>query len=499
MFFSQPMEVKREILVNLLEDSRRGRGKFIEKRYGLSRSERWEVQHRMWEAVQMQPLGRPRSAVATAERVPCAHCAELKARLSAVEQERAEAEMRGRRRLALQAAVLPNSIGSIVLLEEAAFGNARGRETIRTQIHQACERAASINAEIPWAEYIDRLAADEVFANKMPILVTVEPRSMAVPALQRGPDRTAETWRKVLEKFPLLSVVSSDQGPGLLAAVAVLALLSQGDPLHTFQDLDGCLGKLEREAYQRIREEYRAKAALEKAKRLDRPSKRLHGRYQEACRVAMKAIRRFDRAFPARGLIQGAIALFDERGRWLSYARSAERIQQGLSLLDAVEAPRRKSVARACDPVRLLNFKAVLEAALECDESLGGLSAEDVIEVAQATTGPCPSEPLAALRWTLLQTLDRRLAAQCPTWPLQRQRILDELVLPFRSSSWVESVNSRLRVDQQVLKHLHGVLALWALWHNATPFRGGKRQGKSPLEILGIPMPSGTWLDWVDP
>lgn len=47
-------------------------------------------------------------------------------------------------------------------------------------------------------------------------------------------------------------------------------------------------------------------------------------------------------------------------------------------------------------------------------------------------------------------------------------------------------------------KHLNGkLLALFALVHNATPFRDGKRRGKTPLSILGISTASGTWMDWV--
>ncbi len=46
---------------------------------------------------------------------------------------------------------------------------------------------------LPWAEKIRRAARkrappDELFAGKTPILNCVEPRSMAVPLLQRGPD-----------------------------------------------------------------------------------------------------------------------------------------------------------------------------------------------------------------------------------------------------------------------------------------------------------------------
>jgi len=191
---------------------------------------------------------------------------------------------------------------------------------------------------------------------------------------------------------------------------------------------------------------------------------------------------------------------FDSKGRWVSLSASTDLIREGLSILSEVEAPYRRKVANAFDPDRILTFKAVIEAPTEFDTGLPSLDPEDLINVAIDLTRPRPTDPEAELAWMLARLLDQRLTVACPTWPGHRARIQDDIEHLFRSSSWSEAINSRIRVAQHVLEHLGGnFLALLALVHNATPFRGGKRKGKTPLSILGIETPQGTWLDWVRP
>ncbi len=501
MFFGQTIDWKREVAVNLLGHGGYGREKFLEERYSLSRSEFWDVRQRILEALGPLPSGRPRQLLGEDSTGPCAGCQEKEARIQALVAGHAAERERGSRRLTVQAAVLPCSLSGIGLLQEAAFGDSPSAETLRTRIVAASERAATVMESLPWAEKIRQLAADELFAGNTPILGCVEPRSMAVPVLQRGPDRTGETWQKVFAKFPNLSEVASDQGTGILAAVLARGLLSVGEPFHALVDLSKCLAKLESEAYRRIADEYDARKVLEERKSLELGAKRAAQHYRKARQTAAKAIARFDRARRARPLLRNAIEPFDAEGKWLSYEKSAEMIGEGLAILREVEAPHRKRVARAFDPDRILTFKAIIEAPIDCEEDLPScLSVEDFIDVAMMAKRPCPTESLAAVRWGILRTLDAALEREHPAWPQHRARIQDAVENLFRGSSWAESINSRIRVDQQVLKHLgNKFLALLALAHNATPFRGGKRRGKSPLQILEIPLPAESWIDCVLP
>lgn len=501
MFFSRAIDWKREVAVNLLGHQTYGRDKFLGERYALGRSEIWDVRQRLCEALEPQPSGRPRQPQVAHSTGPCAACQEKEARIATILAEHSAERERGSRRLTIQAAVLPNSAESIVLLQKAAFGVSPSAETIRTRIVAASERAVAVMESIPWAEVIRQLAADELFAGRTPILGCVEPRSMAVPVLQRGPDRSGETWKKVFARFPNLSQVASDQGTGILAGGAALGLLMQGDPFHSLTELGKCITRIETEAYRRIAEEYKTRAILEEQQRLGRGTKRATQHYRKARQLAAKAIDRFDRACKARPLLEDALDPFDGQGRWLSFAASAEMISEGLAILQDIEAPHRKKIANAFNSDRMLTFKAVIEVQIECAEDRPScLSMEELIETAWTATRPCPSDPMAAVRWGVAQALDRALARECPSWLAHRARIQDALQNLFRGSSWAESINSRIRVDQQVVRHLgNKFLALLALAHNATPFRGGKRRGNSPLEILGIALPAESWIDCVLP
>ena len=45
-------------------------------------------------------------------------------------------------------------------------------------------------------------ACDEIFFHQQPILTVVEPDSMAIGAIEKMGDRTAESWQAVLSHFP---------------------------------------------------------------------------------------------------------------------------------------------------------------------------------------------------------------------------------------------------------------------------------------------------------
>lgn len=500
MFINQPMPWKQEVVVNLLGPTQYGRGTFLENHFHLSHSEAWEYRRRVLAAMEPRPLGRPGKTASSQCTEPCSRCKEKDAELAALRDRHAAEERKRREHLILQAAVLPVSTESIPTLEAAAFGSESSPETVRTFIGRAGVRARQLMESFPWEEKIRQLAVDELFAGKTPILNGVEPRSMAVPFLQCGPDRTGDTWTEVLKPFPNLEEVASDQGTGILAALRTLQVASQGDIWHANQELKRCLGALERDACRGMREEYAAQRDLERRVRQGRRTKRAERRYRKARTQTAKAIDRFDRAYAAKPLLEQAVAPFDNQGHWLSAGVSQGLIEDAMGILQKLEAPYRRKVANAFDPARILTFKVLLESSLLVSPTQSVLSPEARIDLVANLARPRPAEPIAELPWMLSRVVEQKIAADFSSWPQERERIQDRLEHLFRGSSWSESFNSIVRVAQQVKKHLgENFLWLLALAHNATPFRGGKRRGKSPLEILGITTPPGTWLDWVRP
>ena len=58
-------------------------------------------------------------------------------------------------------------------------------------------------------------ACDEIFFHQQPILTVVEPETMAIGAIEKMGNRTANSWQAVLSHFPKLRYVISDLARGL--------------------------------------------------------------------------------------------------------------------------------------------------------------------------------------------------------------------------------------------------------------------------------------------
>src|SRR4029453_4550190 len=63
------------------------------------------------------------------------------------------------------------------------------------------------------------LCLDEIFLHRAPVLMAIEPNSMAWMAGQRGPDRSGESWHEVITHWPCLEHVIADGGQGLARGV----------------------------------------------------------------------------------------------------------------------------------------------------------------------------------------------------------------------------------------------------------------------------------------
>lgn len=97
-------------------------------------------------------------------------------------------------------------------------------------------------------------------------------------------------------------------------------------------------------------------------------------------------------------------------------------------------------------------------------------------------------------------SLDACLLAS-PALQESAQQLSDILDAASRTTSLIESINGLLK---QFLHNrrsfpdtdsLQNYLNLFVLWHNMRVYQRGKRQGQSPYQRAGIPLPSSDWLD----
>jgi hypothetical protein len=123
------------------------------------------------------------------------------------------------RELASAGSAMGLSLSQIVVLLAIVLPRRRvpSRATVGRWVQQSAQQSRGI------LEVLDRacqrlvlvVCLDEIFFHREPILMGVEPRSWAWLAGQRGPDRSGESWCRIIEKWPHLEHVIADGGQGL--------------------------------------------------------------------------------------------------------------------------------------------------------------------------------------------------------------------------------------------------------------------------------------------
>src|SRR5437667_9594568 len=95
------------------------------------------------------------------------------------------------------------------------------RATVGRWVAPASHRAGGILAVVDRVcqAWVLTLCLEEIFFHQEPVLVAVEPPSMAWVAGQRGPDRTGDSWSQVLRQWPGVARVVRDAGTGLARGV----------------------------------------------------------------------------------------------------------------------------------------------------------------------------------------------------------------------------------------------------------------------------------------
>jgi hypothetical protein len=176
------------------------------------------------------------------------------------------------------------------------------------------------------------LSLDEIFLHREPVLMAIEPNSMAWMAGQRGPDRSGESWREVITHWPCLEHVIAAGGQGLERGVklANAARCAQGeasetgssqamtmglDVFHTQRELERVLQRQWKQAERQLDTASQADAKVKRYQRQGRDPREVSG---VAGRAWRKAEALFDQAVNAEKAVHqiaAALSWFDARGR----------------------------------------------------------------------------------------------------------------------------------------------------------------------------------------
>ena len=345
-------------------------------------------------------------------------------------------------------------------------------------------------------------ACDEIFFHQQPILTVVEPDSMAIGAIEKMGNRTAESWQAVLSHFPKLRYVVSDLARGLIKGVQLSGnLLHQGEMFHFFRDVGRTTQRLERHLQRLLKEE------------TDAWDKWCAGRiYTPTLENTLAKINTFlaqmEQYYQTIERLSLAFWPIMDNGRLLTE-------KQAKLILTEVRS-RLSSLVDAFGLADLI--KQVRNAQTHCLSYIREISRKlGQLVATLPDTLPIPKSHLLRLAiedvclryafWQGARVHDEYLQLWETLWPLGDylatfgsllRQVEKILYTPKRASSLVESVNSKLRTVQYIKKQVsQEYLWLLALKHNLEPFAHGKRQGHSPFELLGIDLGTNDWVDLV--
>jgi hypothetical protein len=345
---------------------------------------------------------------------------------------------------------------------------------------------------------------DEIFFHGKPVLVGVEPHSMAWVLGEHAADRSGSTWNEALKGFDALEQAVVDGGRGLQRGLTDFqaqrkiagnstTLEVSLDVFHTKQEAQRVLRKLWNRVESRWARAEEADRQVERAWRNGGDRRGFGGAAARAWKNVERLMERYDRMERAWKRIETAFELFRPDGRLNDRAWAAGEIAAAVKDLDGAEWGK---LRRALADRRSLAFLDRMHRQLTAAEPRAELR-EALVRRWWLRRQPVvvPADAPGGGRWlaaALVQTeYCRKLEAN---WEESYRRVAAVLRQTVRASSAVECMNSVLRMHQGRHRTVtQPMLDLKRLYWNCRPFRSGKRQARCPYELLGLSLPTTDW------
>jgi len=469
---------------------------------GCSRTAAYEHAHRVQQAVTELHDGQPARAQLLHENAQLR--AENRQLWAALETALDFPEPQQRRFVATAAALglsLQQTLVLLAIVLPAAC--CPSRATLGRWVQQAAAQAGRLLGVLDRAcrGLVRTLCLDEIFCRRLPLLIAVEPHSMAWLVGQRGPDRTGESWCQALAPWSQLTYAVVDGGSGLRRGLELVqqhwqqeAPLLPAVPLET--NLDNF--HIQQEGQRALRLEWQAaerlwlaaEAADREVAQAGRQGRKKSGPVKRARWAWVKAERAFtqaERRERAWRRAAAALELFRPDGRLNDRAWASAEIAAAVAELPG---ERWAKACRMLQDARALTFldrvaRGVAEAEPRAEVR------EAVVEwwrLQQRGGGPRRPGPAAVLAGVVQAQVCRQLA---PDWQASAARVGRVLGQAVRASSVVECMNSVVRMHQARHRSLTQPLLDWKrLYWNCRSFAEGKRRDHCPYEHLGLRLPT---------
>jgi hypothetical protein len=447
---------------------------------------------------------------------PCARCQQLlddnrqlQKQLQLCQQRLDQVIDLGPRRqgqLAVLLAALGISLNQMLRIFVFLLGTNRvpGRSSLGRWVRQAEQQAGQILRVLdehsrPLAR---SLCPDEIFFHRQPVLVGVEPASMAVLLCQRTADRQGETWAQALGPFVNLEAVCSDAGTGIAKGLRLFqeqrlcqrrqASLVEPVPLdisldvfHTEQEAQRVLGRLWRGVEKIWHQAEAASAQVEKDKRQWYDARGSAALARAAWTKAFAAMARYERQEACWRRAKAALAVWRADGQLNDRRWATAEIAAACGGLPGTLWQKVRNLLQDKRSLAFLDRLQRLLSEAVPDEVLRGA----LVRLWSLEHRPVAGSDGGRLGACVLQRL--LCARLCADWCVLYEVVGRVLRGVVRSSSVVEGVNSVLRMHQGRHRSLsQGLLDLKRLYWNCRTFASGRRHGRCPYELLGVLLPT---------
>lgn len=356
--------------------------------------------------------------------------------------------------------------------------------------------------------------SDELFAKGRPILVTVEPQSSALLCVELSDTRQWEDWKQHWEclednGYHAIYLVS-DGGQALSKAQkeTLKEIFRQPDTYHAVAHrLGGYVKRLEREANTAIDRE----DSWQRKLRLASTATERKTCRQKCTKAQKKAAKKIDRyedyAYLYRCLVE-ELRLFDETGQLRNRQESEGNMAAALELLDSLGVG---YISDAVQKVRrvLPDLLTYFEVAQSVVAQLDALPLEQetlrTLCVAwqwrknqiKAKTSKARQYCAASEQFYLEVAADDLHELVDGDYKYLKEEVYRKLDQIVQSSSLVECLNSIIRPYLNTSRNhvTQELLNLVMFYHNHRRYKDGKRQGKTPMELLSGKSQEKDWLD----
>ena len=345
-------------------------------------------------------------------------------------------------------------------------------------------------------------ASDEIFSNRTPILVTVEPVSSAILRMELADARKAENWVNhwnCIERNGHTAIyLVSDEGTGLKSGHSEYfpdEVFHQPDTFHAVSHKLGIWAdRFEKSAYRAMEEEYKRLNTIDSAKSEKVLSKRIKA-YEAAVKETYKNIELYEQFKYIYTGIVGEMRLFDFNGNLRERKRAEVNIMIYLDLIDSLNNKKLSDIIckiRGLTPGLTRYFNRASTIARDLKKFIPG-------EDEDAFKALCAGWQQHKMYIKSKNAASRNYYRENEVFCLEiaegylqeryesiKERIYHGLNHIVQSSAMAECINSIIRPYLNTSRNQisREMLNLIMFYHNHRRYSSGERAHKTPYEIL---------------